>query len=101
VDDDVKLDELHPTAAQLQGALMPYQAAIPLGLDAVMLSTAGFRAYDPTGAPAALPRPIAQGLLRGRLGFRGVTITDGRVSRTAAIASYQRIVALKHRVGGA
>jgi beta-N-acetylhexosaminidase len=145
VDTDFRLDELHPTAAQLQGALMPYQAAIRLGLDAVMLSTAGFKAYDPSGAPAALSRPIAQGLLRGRLGFRGVTITDalgtptghdeitagrlaaragadillftdsapgelaglerdladGRLNRIAAIASYRRIVALKHRVGGA
>ncbi len=44
---------------------MPYQAVIPLGLDAVMLSTAGFKAYDPSGAPAALSRPIARGLLRG------------------------------------
>jgi beta-N-acetylhexosaminidase len=144
VDTDFKLDELHPTAAQLQGALLPYQTLIPRGLDAVMLSTAGFRAYDPAGTSTALSRPTVQHLLRGELAFRGVTITDalgtptghdeitagrlaaragadillytdsapgelaaleqdlahGRLSRAEAIASYQRIVGLKRRVGG-
>jgi beta-N-acetylhexosaminidase len=49
---------------------------IPRGLDMVMLTTAGFPAYDPSGASAALSRPIIAGLLRGRLKFAGVTITD-------------------------
>jgi beta-N-acetylhexosaminidase len=76
VDTDNKLDELRPTKAQLAGALKPYQALIPRGLDTVMLSTAGFPAYDPSGTPTALSRPMVQGLLRGRLRFRGVAITD-------------------------
>jgi beta-N-acetylhexosaminidase len=76
VDTDNKLDELHPTAAQRAGALVPYRSLIPRGVDAVMVSTAGFPAYDPSGAPAALSRPIIQGLLRGRLHFGGVAITD-------------------------
>jgi beta-N-acetylhexosaminidase len=142
VDTDNKLDELRPTSAQLAGALKPYQRMIPRGLDSVMLSTAGFPAYDPSGTPAALSSPIARGLLRDRLGFGGVSITDalgtptghdeitagriaaragadvllytdsatgelpalisdlhsGRLSRSAADAAYQRIVALKYRV---
>jgi beta-N-acetylhexosaminidase len=76
VDTDNKLDELRPTRAQLAGALQPYRLMIPRGLDSVMLSTAGFPAYDPSGAPAALSSRIARGLLRDRLGFAGVTITD-------------------------
>jgi beta-N-acetylhexosaminidase len=76
VDTDNKLDELRPSAARLAGALKPYQSLIPRGLDAVMLSTAGFPAYDPSGTPSALSAPIAQGLLRGRLKFGGMTITD-------------------------
>lgn len=82
VDTDNKLDELHPTAAQRAAALRPYRALIPRGLDSVMLSTAGFRAYDPSGAPAALSRTITQGLLRGQLRFRGVTITDALATPT-------------------
>jgi beta-N-acetylhexosaminidase len=76
VDTDDKLDVLRPTGGQLEAALLPYEALIPRGLDAVMLSTAAFPAYDPTAMPAALSRPIIQGLLRRQLGFGGVTITD-------------------------
>ena len=76
VDTDDQLDELHPTTPQLANALAPYEALIPRGLDAVMLSIAGFSFYDPSGTPAALSQPIVSGLLRGRLKFGGVTITD-------------------------
>jgi beta-N-acetylhexosaminidase len=55
---------------------------IPPGLDAVMLTVAGFPAYDPTGAAAALSHPIIDKLLRGELRFRGVTITDAPLSAT-------------------
>jgi beta-N-acetylhexosaminidase len=127
----------------LAGALQPYRTMIPRGIDSVMLSTAAFPAYDPSRTPAALSRPIARGLLRNRLGFRGVTITDalgtptghdevtagriaagagadvllytdaangalgalvsalrsGQLDRNDADAAYQRIVALKRRIG--
>ena len=33
-------------------------------------------AYDPTAVPAVISRPIVTGLLRERLGFRGVVISD-------------------------
>ena len=41
-----------------------------------MVSNAGYAAYDPTGTPAVLSRPIVTGLLRQQLGFRGVVISD-------------------------
>lgn len=75
-DTDFKRQELRPSRAQRDAALIPYHELISRGLDAVMLSTAGFPGYDRSGASAALSRPIGQALLRGRLGFRGVTITD-------------------------
>jgi beta-N-acetylhexosaminidase len=76
VDTDNQLDELRPTAAQRNAALTPYRSLIPRGLDAVLVSTAGFPAYDRSGAPAALSRIMIQNLLRGQLKFGGVTITD-------------------------
>ncbi len=76
IDTDNKLNELRPSRLQRDAALKPYRALIPRGLDAVMLSTAGFPAYDATGTPTALSRTIVQGLLRRKLGFSGVTITD-------------------------
>jgi beta-N-acetylhexosaminidase len=81
-DTDFRLDELHPSAAQRTGALRPYQSLIPRGLDGVMVATAGFPAYDATGSSAALSSPIIGGLLRGRLGFTGVAITDALSSPT-------------------
>jgi beta-N-acetylhexosaminidase len=143
IDTDNKLDELHPTARQRQLALKPYQSLIRRGLNAVLVSTAGFPAYDRSGSPAAFSAPIIQGLLRGKLRFRGVAITDalgaptgrgevdagvlaaragadillytdsapgvlggleralhsGHISRAQAEAAYQRVVALKRRVG--
>jgi beta-N-acetylhexosaminidase len=74
--------ELHPTAAQRAAALKPYQAMIPAGLDSVMAAVAGFDAYDHTGTVAALSRPIITGLLRHKLGFGGVVITDALGSST-------------------
>jgi beta-N-acetylhexosaminidase len=91
VDTDFKLNELRPSKAQRDAALVPYKTAIPRGLDSVMLSTAGFPAYDHSGAPTALSRPLVQGVLRGQLRFRGVTITDalgtptGHDERTAGV----------------
>ncbi|MBV8953072.1 MAG: hypothetical protein JO179_02970, partial [Solirubrobacterales bacterium] len=91
VDTDFKLNVLRPSAAARAAALVPYRALIPRGLDAVMLSTAGFPAFDPTGTPTALSRPLIAGLLRTQLRFRGVTITDalgtptGHDERTAGV----------------
>jgi beta-N-acetylhexosaminidase len=144
IDTDTQLDELHPTAAQRAAALKPYQSMIPRGLESVMVTTAGFPAYDSSGTPAALSSRIVGGLLRRQLGFGGVVITDalgaptghseitagvlaaragadillytdpasgelgalesalssGRISHAQAVAAYQRIVALKQKLGG-
>ena len=91
IDTDFKLNVLRPSAAARAAALVPYRALIPRGLDAIMLSTAAFPAYDPTGTPTALSRPLVAGLLRTQLRFRGVTITDalgtptGHDERTAGM----------------
>lgn len=63
-------------AAALDRRLLPFRRAIAAGVDLVMVSNAGYRAYDPTGVPASLSDPIVTGLLRNRLGFRGAVITD-------------------------
>jgi len=52
----------------------PYEAFAAAGGKLVMLSTAIYPAFS--GDPAAFTRSIATGELRGRLGFKGVTVTD-------------------------
>jgi beta-N-acetylhexosaminidase len=53
----------------------PYAPAISAGVKLVMLSWATYPALDPN-YPAGLSSAIIQNELRGRLGFKGVTITD-------------------------
>ncbi len=60
----------------LAARLPPFEQAIGAKVDLVMVSNAGYAAYDPTGTPAVLSRPIVTGLLRQQLGFAGVVISD-------------------------
>ena len=53
----------------------PYEDAIAAGVKLVMSSWAVYPALDPR-RPAGLSSTVIQKELRGRLGFRGVTITD-------------------------
>lgn len=54
---------------------LPYRAAISAHLDLVMVSWARYQALD-SARPAGLSAKVVLGELRGRLRFRGVTITD-------------------------
>jgi beta-N-acetylhexosaminidase len=60
----------------LDRRLVPFVRAVEGGVKIVMMSSAGYTSYDPSGTPAVLSRPIVTGLLRQRLGFRGVVISD-------------------------
>jgi beta-N-acetylhexosaminidase len=53
----------------------PYRAAISAGVRLIMASWALYPALDPV-FPAGLSTTVIQGELRGRLGYRGVTVTD-------------------------
>jgi beta-N-acetylhexosaminidase len=66
---DVSLDSLRSIDEA------PFAAAIGAGVRLVMISWATYPGLDPN-APAGLSSAVAQDELRGRLGFRGVTITD-------------------------
>jgi beta-N-acetylhexosaminidase len=55
--------------------LRPFKAAIDAGVPGVMLSHALYPINDFT-RPGSLTRSIATDLLRGELGFQGVTLTD-------------------------
>ena len=55
--------------------LPPFAAAIRAGVPLVMVGHARYPALDPRRV-ASQSRPIIEGLLRDRLGFRGVVVTD-------------------------
>ena len=62
------------TRAELSGTdLVPFRAAIDAGAPIVMISNATYPALDSKPAPWS---PKIQSLLRGELGFQGITISD-------------------------
>ncbi|MDE0485555.1 MAG: beta-N-acetylhexosaminidase [Nitrospira sp.] len=68
--------------------LEPFRQAICRGLPAIMTAHVRYPALD-AEAPATLSRPILTDLLRNRLGFQGVTLTDDMEMR--AILDHQSI----------
>lgn len=74
-------------AAFLTARLAPFRAAIAAGTKLVMVSNASYPALDPSGAQAVFSHAIVTDLLRGKLGFGGVVVTDaldaGAVARVA------------------
>ena len=56
--------------------LAPFRAAFAQGLHAVMTAHVRFPAIEPDDLPATLSRRVLTDLLRGRLGFEGVVLTD-------------------------
>jgi len=56
--------------------LPPFQAAVRDGVDMILVGHLAFPAMDPSGRPATISWRLNHVLLRERLGFSGVVITD-------------------------
>ncbi len=54
-----------------------FKAGIDAGADAVMTTAVIVPGLDPSGTPALFSRAVVTGLLRERLQFQGVIVTDG------------------------
>lgn len=74
---DLRPVTISSSASTLRGVdELPYRSAIAAGVKLVMTSWAVYPALD-SHRPAGLSPTVIGGELRRRLGFRGVTITDG------------------------
>jgi beta-N-acetylhexosaminidase len=56
--------------------LVPFRQAIAAGLDAVMTAHVQVPAVEPDGTPGSLSARVVHDLLREKLGFEGLVITD-------------------------
>jgi beta-N-acetylhexosaminidase len=70
-----------------KAALVPFQQAITAGLPAVMVSDATIPGLT-HGLPASLSSPAVTGLLRQRLGFQGLVLTDSLSVPAVQAAGY-------------
>jgi beta-N-acetylhexosaminidase len=96
---DFEAQRLALSKAQLRATdEAPYGAFIAAGGKLVMLSTAIYPAFS--NRPAAFTKRIATGELRGRLGFRGVTITDSLGGAAVAEFGGQREAAVDGAAAG-
>jgi beta-N-acetylhexosaminidase len=64
--------------------LQPFRSAIAAGVQLVMVSNASYPLLDPSGVPAVFSPAIVTDLLRGKLGFDGVVVTDALDAPTPA-----------------
>jgi beta-N-acetylhexosaminidase len=69
--------------------LLPFRRAAEAGLPMIMTAHVVFAAIDPgpglgPGRPATLSEPVVTGLLRGKLGYRGVIVSDDLDMRAIA-----------------
>jgi len=77
VDSHLGMPRLDGSAKDLESVdLPPFAAAIAGGATGIMTAHIQSEALDPSGACATLSRPILTGLLRERLRFDGVIVTD-------------------------
>jgi beta-N-acetylhexosaminidase len=75
-DSHVELPVQHKSLARLKRSdLVPFKAGVAGGVPAIMVGHLDVRAVDP-GVPSSLSRKVVTGLLRHRLGFDGLVVTD-------------------------
>ncbi|HEY3551447.1 MAG TPA: glycoside hydrolase family 3 N-terminal domain-containing protein [Gaiellaceae bacterium] len=74
---------IRSAAWKLRQGLLPFQSAVRAGVKLVMVSTAVYPKLDGSKKPAAFSSTIIAGLLRKKLGFTGVTVTDSLTAPAA------------------
>jgi beta-N-acetylhexosaminidase len=76
IDSHLALPEVGVSPAELERSeLVPFRRAIALGCPAVMVAHVRYPSLDPEW-PASLSAPVVSGLLRDRLDFDGLVVSD-------------------------
>jgi beta-N-acetylhexosaminidase len=70
-------------AWKIRQGLLPFKSAVSAGVKLVMISTALYPKLDPSDRPAAFSSKLINGILRGQLSFKGVTVTDSLTAPAA------------------
>jgi beta-glucosidase-like glycosyl hydrolase len=77
VDSHVKVPVLNASIQELSlKELVPFYSAIKKGVRSVMVGHLAVPSLDPTATPASLSRPIVTSLLREKIGFGGLIVSD-------------------------
>lgn len=98
--DDEPVTISSPRAAIAARDLPPFEAGIRAGAPLVMAGHALYPGLDPKNI-ASQSKPILTGLLRGKLGFKGVVITDSMEADAVLDRSSIELAALRAVAAGA
>jgi beta-N-acetylhexosaminidase len=77
----------HPFERLNELELYPFKELIKAGVGGVMVAHLDIPALDSTGAPSTLSKPIITGILKERLGFEGLIVTDAMNMKGVAIGN--------------
>ncbi len=66
----------HPFERLEDLEMYPFKELIHAGIGGVMVAHLDIPALDATGAPSTLSKPVISGILKERLGFKGLIVTD-------------------------
>ena len=61
--------------------LLPFQSSIKAKVGGIMTAHVAFPALDPHASPATISKPILTDLLRNKLGYTGVILTDSLIMK--------------------
>jgi len=80
IDSHHSLPTVTLSLAQLEARdFIPFRSAIAAGVSSVLVAHVALPAVDPIYRPASLSPVVIEGVLRTRLGFKGVVMTDSLV----------------------
>ncbi|WP_455108433.1 glycoside hydrolase family 3 protein [Porphyromonas sp.] len=72
--------------------LAPFRSYFAAGYGGVMTAHLRVPAYDPTGRPASLSRPITTDLLQRQMGFKGLIFTDALEMKGAQVKPGESLI---------
>lgn len=75
--------------------LYPFKHLIAENADMVMVAHLSIPALDSTGTPASISKPIVTGLLKEKLGYKGIVITDALNMKGVSETLEKRFIALE------
>ena len=75
-----RVDKMEEALEQLE--LIPFRRAIEAGVPAIMMSHVLFPNIEPEQVPCTMSRRMVTGLLKQKLGFRGLILTDCMEKKT-------------------
>ena len=77
IDSHIGLPVIEKTWEALDACeLIPFRKAVDIGVSAVMTAHILFPALEPERIPATMSKRVIDGLLRNRMGFQGLVLTD-------------------------